>query len=413
MAKAKAASAKREFDLVVYGAASFVGRLLVRYLVERHGVDGDLKWALAGRNESKLKAVASEFGAQSLPLIIADAHEIAALNSMAMRSKVIVTTVGPYALFGSDLVAACAEQGTHYCDLTGEAQWMRLMIDAHENTAKRTGARIVHNCGFDSIPSDMGVWFSQSEAQKSFNEPCQQIKMRVKAAKGGASGGTVASMMNMVDEVKRDPAIRQLMQNPYAVAPEGMRRGVRQPNVTAPTFDKDANSWLAPFVMAGINTRVVHRSHGLLGRPWGDNFLYDEAMLMGSGPAGAMRAAAVTAGLGGFIALSALKPTRALLNKTVLPQPGEGPSPKAQKEGYYDLRFFGRTASGKTLQTKVTGAGDPGYGSTAKMLGEAAVCLAKDDLAVEGGFWTPSTAMGDTLIERLRQHADVCFERLS
>lgn len=404
---------QREFDVVVYGAASFVGRLLTRYLCETYGVDGDLKWALAGRNEAKLKAVAEEFGAQALPRFIADAHDATALKQLAAKTKVVVSTVGPYALYGSDLIAACAELGTDYCDLTGEPQWMQRMIDAHQDTAERTGARIVHNCGFDSIPSDLGVWFTQREAQKDFSAPCSQIKMRVKAAKGGASGGTVASLLNVVDEVKKDPALRKVLQNPYAVAPQGMRSGVRQPNVQGPTFDKDANSWLAPFVMASINTRVVHRSHALLGRIWGEDFLYDEAMMVGRGPGGAARAVAMTGGLGGFMVLAAIKPTRALLNKTVLPQPGEGPSPEAQEAGFYDLRFFGSTPAGDKLQTKVTGDRDPGYGSTAKMLGESAVCLARDIGDKAGGFWTPSTAMGDMLIERLNSKAGLSFERVA
>lgn len=404
---------QRDFDLVVYGAASFVGRLLTRYLCETYGVDKDLKWALAGRNDAKLKAVAEEFGAQDLPRIIADAQDGPALRDMAGKTKVVVTTVGPYALYGSELVAACVEQGTDYCDLTGEPQWMQRMIDAHQDGAERSGARIVHNCGFDSIPSDLGVWFTQQQAQADFGSHCEQIKMRVKAAKGGASGGTVASLLNVVDEIKKDPALRKVMQNPYAVAPQGMRSGVRQPNVQGPTFDKDANAWLGPFVMAGINTRVVHRSHALLGRPWGEGFLYDEAMMVGRGPGGALRAAAVAGGLGGFMVLAALKPTRALLNKTVLPQPGEGPSPQAQEAGFYDLRFFGRTPSGETLQTKVTGDRDPGYGSTAKMLGESAVCLVRDIGDKPGGFWTPSTAMGDVLIERLNARAGLSFERVS
>lgn len=404
---------QREFDLVVYGAASFVGRLLTRYLCETYGTDGDLKWALAGRNEAKLKAIADEFDAQSLPRLVADAHDTKALSELAARTRVVVTTVGPYALYGSDMVAACVEQGTDYCDLTGEPQWMQRMIDAHQDTAERSGARIVHNCGFDSIPSDLGVWFTQKQAFESFGAHCAQIKMRVKAAKGGASGGTVASLLNVVDEIKKDPALRKVMQNPYAVAPQGMRSGVRQPNVQGPTYDKDANCWLGPFVMAGINTRVVQRSHALLDRPWGEDFLYDEAMMVGRGVGGAVRATMVAGGLGGFMLLAALNPTRALLNKTVLPQPGEGPTPEAQEAGFYDIRFYGRTAAGDTLVTKVTGDRDPGYGSTAKMLGEAAVCLARDVEGKAGGFWTPSTAMGDVLMQRLIKSAGLTFERLS
>ncbi len=406
---------KRQYDVVVYGAASFVGRLLTRYLVERHGVDGELKWALAGRNQSKLTAVAQEFGAQSLPTIIADAGDRPALDAMAASTRVVVSTVGPYALYGSELVGACVEHGTDYCDLTGEPQWMRLMIDQHQARAEQTGARIVHNCGFDSIPSDLGVWFTQQQAQELFDEPCRQIRMRVKAIKGGASGGTVASLINVMKEIKGNAELRKLMQNPYAVCPPAARKGVRQPNVGAPEYDDAAGAWLAPFVMAGINTKVVHRSNALQGHPWGKDFLYDEAMMMGSSAKGALRAGAMSAGLGGFLALAVIGPTRNLLEKHVLPKPGEGPSPQEQENGYFDLRFYGRTTSGKTLVTKVTGDRDPGYGSTAKMLGEAAVCLAKDGDSTrkDGGFWTPSVALDGALMQRLSEHAGLSFERLS
>ena len=407
-------TSKREFDLIVNGAASFVGRLLTRYLVERHGTTGDLKWALAGRNEAKLDAIAEEFGAQALPKIIADATDAAAMTAMAARTRVVVSTVGPYALYGSELVAACAEQGTDYCDLTGEPQWMRRMIDAHEAEAIKTGARIVHNCGFDSIPSDLGVWFTQQQAQKEFGEDCTQIKCRVKAMRGGASGGTVASLINVMTQVKQDPELRKLMQNPYAVCPKNARRGVRQSNVGKPVYDKDAKSWLAPFVMAGINTKVVHRSHALQGHPWGKDFRYDEAMMMGDKAKGALLAGGTTVGLGTFMALVALGPTRSLLQKFVLPKPGEGPTPEQQEKGFFDMRFFGQTASGKTLVTKVTGDRDPGYGSTAKMLGEAAMCLVEDKSQTrgEGGFPTPSVAMNGALLKRLVEHAGLKFERL-
>ncbi|MDN5882645.1 MAG: saccharopine dehydrogenase NADP-binding domain-containing protein [Nitrosospira sp.] len=364
-----------EFDLVVYGAASFVGRLLTRYLVQRHGVDGDLRWALAGRNQAKLEAVAAEFGAQSLPLIIADAGDRPALDAMVARTGVVVSTVGPYALHGSELVAACVDGGTDYCDLTGEPQWMLRMIDAHGDRAAQTGARIVHNCGFDSIPSDMGVWFTQQQAMEQFGESCKQIKMRVKAASGGFSGGTVASLMNVITEAKRDAGLRKLLQNPYALCPVGMRRGVRQPNVKAPVHDPDFNAWLAPFVMAAINTRVVHRSNALRDHVWGQDFLYDEAMLTGGGVMGAARAGGLAGGIGGFMALVAFGPTQSLLSRYLLPKPGQGPSAEDQEKGFFRLRFFGRTESGKSLMTEVTGDRDPGYGSTARMLGEAAVCM--------------------------------------
>jgi len=235
--------------------------------------------------------------------------------------------------------------------------------------------------------------------------------MRVKVMKGSASGGTIASMLNMVEEASKDPSLRRVLTNPYALAPAGMRTGVRQPNVTLPMRDEASERWVAPFVMASVNTRVVHRSHALLGRPWGDDFLYDEAMMTGSGPIGAVRAGGITGGVGLFMAATSIGPIRKILADNVLPKPGEGPSPEAQEAGFYDIRFYGTTASGARITTKVTGDRDPGYGSTAKMLGEAAIALlALDPADVPGGFWTPSTALGDTLMQRVIEHAGLTFE---
>lgn len=405
---------QREFELVVYGAASFVGKILCHYLNLRHGVGGDLRWAIAGRDAAKLASLKAELNAPDLPHILADAKHPQALKQMVERAQVVVSTVGPYALYGSPLIAACVAAGTDYCDLTGEVQWVREMIDSHAAQAAQSGARIVHCCGFDSIPSDLGVWFTQQQAQDQFGAPCQQIKMRVKAARGGMSGGTVASLLNVVKQAGKNPALRRELQNPYSITPLDQRIGPRQPNVTIPVFDAEANSWLAPFIMAGINTRVVHRSHALQGRPWGEDFSYDEAMMMGRGAAGRMRAWGLSGGMGGFMALAALPPSRLLLEKFVLPKPGEGPSPKEQENGFYDLRFYGRTAAGDQLVTKLTGDRDPGYGSTAKMLGEAAVCLARDPepAKLAGGFWTPATALGGSLLQRLEAHAGLSFERL-
>ncbi len=399
----------RQFDLVVFGATSFVGQILTRRLVERIGVDGDLTWAIAGRDPVKLAGVAAETGAD-VEQIVADAHDHGAMQDLAGSTRVVISTVGPYALHGSPLVEAVAEAGTDYCDLTGETQWMRAMIDAHHDTAVASGARLVHACGFDSIPSDLGVWFTQQQAIERFGQPCCSIALRVKAMKGGASGGTIASGLNAIEEVRKNPELRRLLANPYALAPADMRTGPKQPNVMRPQLDRASGEWVAPFIMAAANTRVVQRSHALLGRPWGDDFEYDEAMLVGGGPLGALKAAGVAGGLAGFAGMAALGPTRKLLGQ-FLPSPGEGPSEKAQLAGHFDLRLYGRTTDGDQLVTKVTGDRDPGYGSTAKMLAESALSfLDLDHDMVGGGFWTPSTAFGDGLIERLTEHAGLTFE---
>ena len=399
----------KKYDIVVFGATSFVGQILTKYLWTTYGQGKGLNWALAGRSQGKLNELKQSLGsgAAELPTLIADAANESDLQALCAQTKVIASTVGPYALYGSPLVKVCAETGTDYCDLTGEVQWIDRMVKAHEATAQKSGARIVHCCGFDSIPSDMGVYFLQQQAKANLGSTCSQVKMRVKAAKGGFSGGTVASLMNVMREIAKDPSIGKAMANPYLIAPANL--GVRQPNVNAAQYEKETGTWVAPFIMAGINTRVVHRSNGLLNNAYGKQFKYDEAMMTGKGFKGAAMAAAVTAGLGGFILGAAIPPTRWVLEKFVVPKPGEGPSLEAQNSGYYDLRFFGTTDDGKAITVKVKGDKDPGYGSTGKMLGEAAVCLAKDKASTTGGFWTPSTAMGDQLLERLQGKAGLSF----
>jgi short subunit dehydrogenase-like uncharacterized protein len=400
---------KHKHDIVVFGATSFVGQILCKYLVDRHGTDGEtVKWAIAGRNAQKLDAVAESTGAE-VPRIIADADDAHSIAALCASTKLVISTVGPYALYGSKLVAAVAEAGIDYCDLTGEPQWMQRMIDRYHERAVETGARIVHACGFDSVPSDLGVWYTQQAAIEQFGAPCTTISMGVKAMKGGASGGTVASMMNMMEEVSADPSLRKVLGNPYALGVKGDREGKDQPNVTLPVHDDGLDSWLAPFVMAGANTRVVFRTHSLLDHVWGDDFTYGEAMMMGDGMTGRAKALGLSGGLGGFMGAASVGPMRKVLGK-FLPEPGEGPSPEAQKAGFFDIRFHGTTASGDTLMTKVTGDRDPGYGSTSKMLGEAALTLLDSD--VQGGFWTPATALGAPYIDALVEHAGLTFEVL-
>ena len=393
----------------MFGATSFAGQILCRYLVDRHGTDGELRWAIAARNPDKLSNVAAETGAE-VEQLVADASDAEDMDRLASSGRVVVSTVGPYAMYGSKLVAAVAAAGTDYCDLTGEPHWMQQMIDAHSVEAEASGARVVHTCGVDSIPSDLGVLFTQQRAIETLGTHCTQIEMRVKAFKGGFSGGTIATMMNTMDELASDPGLRRVLANPYAIAPEGQRTGVRQPNVTTPVRDETSGQWLAPFVMASINTRVVHRSHALMGHPWGGDFLYDEALMMGRGPAGLARAAAMSAALAGAIGAAAIGPARSLLHR-VLPDPGTGPTPEEQENGFFDIRFFGTTDDGRSIATRVTGDRDPGYGSTAKMLCEAAFALLSLD-GVGGGFWTPATAFGESLIGPLEQHAGLTFEVL-
>ncbi len=408
----------REFDVVLWGATGFTGRLAAAHLFARYGTGGDVRWALGGRNREKLEQLRSELTshgstAEALPIIVGDAGDAASMSALAARTRVLCTTVGPYAKYGSKLVAACATGGTHYCDLTGEVQWMRRMIDTHQSDAEASGARIVHTCGFDSIPSDLGVLFLQQAMQARHGVPCRRIAYRAAGFSGGFSGGTAASLLNMFEEAADDPGIRRILGDPYALNPEGRRSGPDGPDRASPFYDEDFASWTAPFIMAGINTRVVRRSNALMKDAYGADFRYDEATLMGPGIGGWVKAAAFTAALGGTLAAAAIGPLRGLLARA-LPDPGEGPTPEQQEKGYFDILLYGEHPSdrGKSLRARVTGDRDPGYGSTAKMLGESAVCLAKDELDVGGGFWTPASAMGSALIERLRARAGLTFDIL-
>jgi short subunit dehydrogenase-like uncharacterized protein len=401
-------------DLVAFGATSFVGKILCRYLREEFGAPGKMKWAAAGRSKAKLEELRSSLGAKAgtLPLVVADAVDEASLRKLCASTRVVVSTVGPYALYGELLVKACAESGTDYCDLSGEVQWIRRMVQRYEATARKSGARVVHCCGFDSIPSDLGVHFLQRQAVKRLGAPCTRVKMRVKLLRGEFSGGTVASLMNVVKEAAADPAVRKELADPYSLCPAGSAPRVRQPDIRSAEFDIDFGAWVAPFVMSGINTRIVQRTNALLEQAYGADFTYDEAVLTGRGLKGRFAATATAAGLSGLMLAAAIRPVRAALGRFVLPKPGEGPSPEAQRTGLFDLRFLGTTADGRQICTKVTGDRDPGYGSTGKMLGQAAACLALDveKAATPGGFWTPATIFGDRLIQRLTAHAGLTFD---
>ncbi len=406
--------AEPKYSVIVFGATSFVGQILCRYLLEQFG--SKLKWAAAGRSKEKLEALRTELGkkAARLPLLVANSNDEASLQAMCQQTRVVVSTVGPYALFGETLVKVCAESGTDYCDLTGEVQWIRRMISAYESTARASGARIVHCCGFDSIPSDLGVYYLQQQSWARFGRPCTRVKMRVKALAGAASGGTVASLINVVKEAAKDADLRRELADPYSICPPGHGFTARQENLTMGQFDPDFKSWITPFVMSGINTRIVHRSNALAKKEYGANFTYDEASMTKGGAKGWAMAQGMAVGMAGFMLAVAVPPVCRLIEKHVVPQPGEGPSPAAQARGFYDLRFLGRTEKGEQIRVKVTGDRDPGYGSTAKMLGQAAVCLAQDISPEEraGGFWTPATLFGDKLITRLEKDAGLSFSVL-
>lgn len=399
----------KTFDIVVYGATSFVGQIMTRYMQAQFG-DGSIRWAIAGRSRDKLQKLSETIGLSGIEMLVADASDEAALEAICARTRVVVSTVGPYALYGDTLVKVCAASGTHYCDLTGEPQWIRKMQARHESAARKSGAWIVHCCGFDSIPSDLGVHFLQQHASRQFGQACNRINMRVAEIRGGASGGTIASMINMVKEASGDADLRRQLEDPYSLCPPGHGFSARQREVKM-AYDDDYKSWVAPFIMAAINARVVHRSNALSHKSYGADFLYEEAMVTGAGGAGKRAARAISWGMTGFMLGLLVPPIRWLLENHILPKPGEGPSEHAQLTGGYDLVFLGTTPDGNKIRCRVTGDRDPGYGSTAKMLAQAAACLARDvPESTAGGFWTPATLMGDKLTRRLQAHAGLTFE---
>lgn len=401
---------EREFDIIIYGATSFVGKILCHYLAEESR-DPDLAWAMAGRSKSKLNHVRLGLGKPHAEIrcLVAEADDESALRRLCLQTRVVISTVGPYALYGETLVKVCAETGTDYCDLTGEPQWIRRMIDRYQDTAAQNGARIVHCCGFDSIPSDLGVFFLQQVAQKRLGGYCQQVKMRVKGLKGGASGGTIASAVNVYKEAAKDKHLREELADPYSLCPPSPDARPAQHEVGM-EYDEDFASWSAPFVMAAINTRVVLRSNALLDPPYHKHFLYDEGMLTGDRSDGEKQAKKIARGMK-LMTIALSVPALRWIALKFLPKPGEGPSPEEQRDGFFDLRFVGYAEGNQTIAVRVTGDRDPGYGSTAKMLAQAGICLARDipKDRVPGGFWTPSTAMGKKLIRRLIDHAGFTF----
>ncbi len=407
---------QRDYAVVLYGATSFVGQITAHYLAEFLSTNKDkggntVTWAIAGRDEEKLNELQSKL-ASKVDIIIANSDDAASLDTMTEQTQVIISTVGPYLKYGEPLIKSCASNGTDYVDLTGEAIFIKDMMDKYQEAAKQSGARIVNSCGFDSIPSDLGVYFTQKQAEAKFDSACDVIHMRVKAAKGGLSGGTIASMATVFEEVGQDKSRRKQVANPYLLNDDKNAPNVRQSNVSKPEYDSEHKRWLAPFVMASINTRIVHRSNQLLGYEYGRDFRYDEAMWMKDGIKGKLTSYALSAGLLGFATAMMITPSRELLSKHVLPKSGSGPSEEEQENGYFDIRLFGKTANQETIITKVTGDKDPGYGSTSRMLSQAALCLAQDisKEAVGGGFWTPASAMGDKLLARLEEHAGLSFD---
>jgi short subunit dehydrogenase-like uncharacterized protein len=378
----------REFDIIVYGATGYTGRLVAEYLKDKNG----LKWAMAGRSADKLAQVRDLIGAAAdTPLIVADASDPDTLNAMVKRTKVVLTTVGPYQLYGNELVAACVANGTDYTDLCGEPAWMRQKIDQHDTAAKASGARIVFSAGFDSIPFDLGVLMLQKHCVATFGTPAPRVKGRVRAMKGTFSGGTAASLKATMAAAAKDPAVIGYLTNPFSLSADFA--GPPQPAGNKPEYDVSLGSWATNFVMAPINTKNVHRTNHLLGHAYGADFVYDEMMLTGPGEQGEAIAKHVA--------------STPMMGGADDPKPGEGPTKEERETGFYDVLFIAEYPDGRTARFSVKGDRDPGYGSTSKMISETAIALCEQD--GPGGVTTPGAALGERLVDRLQKNAGLIF----
>lgn len=384
---------ERTYDVVVYGATGFTGRLVAEYLAANYS--GDVRWAMAGRSKEKLASVREAIGAPAdTPLLIADAGDPDSLKAMAASTKAVITTVGPYQSYGRPLVEACVEAGTDYVDLCGEPAWMADIIAEFDAGAKQSGARIVLSCGFDSIPFDLGVYRLQQVARDRTGAPSSRVKGRVRKMKGTFSGGTAASFAESMKRAAKEPQVLDLLKDPFALTP-GFT-GPKQPHGAKPIYEEDLGGWSAPFVMATINVKNIHRSNQLLGHAYGQDFVYDEMLLTGPGEQGEAIANHVAQ-------------DKSMAENP--PKPGEGPSREERETGFYEIMFTGETTDGERLTVSVSGDRDPGYGSTSKMITEAALTLVRDvdRSQTPGGVWTPAPALGDALIKRLEERAGLTF----
>ena len=394
-------SSAKKYDVVLYGASGFVGRQTVDYFAQSADVQSSgLTWALSGRSADKLEAVRKASGAQQAGIAVAEAHDAAAMDALARNARVVLSTAGPFALYGSELVAACVRHGTHYVDITGETPWVKGLIDQHHEAAQRTGARIIPFCGFDSIPSDLSAHLANAAMQERYGEACVQTKVAF-SIRGGFNGGTLASLFNMLASGQSDAMADPFLLNPSGTHPANV---ATHADPLGPRRDADFGAWLGPFMMSMINTRVVRRSAALLG--YAKGYQYQEYLRLGKGPLAAMAATSLSVGSFASQAALRLSPIRKLAQK-MAPPPGAGPSEASMDGGSFRALWVGHSASGKMVRGMVADKGDPGNRATTKMLCESALALALqfDELPggpKQGGLLTPASGLGDVLVQRLR-----------
>ena len=397
----------KNFDVIIWGATSFTGKLVCEYIFSNYKTN-EIKWAMAGRDKKKLEDVRSEIADTSVPILLADSFDENTLSDLVKQTKVMCSTVGPFSVYGTLLVDLCVRFKTNYCDITGEAHWIRTLIDKFHGEAKSKKIKIVNSCGFDSIPSDMGVYFIQNKIKKVYKNYAKSIKMRVAGIRGGISGGTYSSINNLLSEAYNDKTIFKVLNNPYGLNPNDKMEGLDKKDLRKIIFDKESNSWIYPFIMAGINTKIVRRSNALSNFQYGKDFRYEEAMMAGKGISGFWKSILAVFPLA-MIGLSPNSFLKKIVN-SYMPKPGEGPGIEKRKNGFYNLRFYITIDEKRKAFAKVIGDRDPGYGSTSKMLAESALCLAFDNLPENYGVVTPSFSMGDKLLNRLNENAGLKFE---
>ena len=395
---------KREFDIIIWGASGFTGGLVAEYIYKNYDIK-DLKWAIGGRNKQKLANLRDSILDKNIPIVLANSLNEKSLIEMVKRTNVICSTVGPYAKYGSLLVKSCVRNKTHYCDIAGETQWIRKIIDLYHEEATSNHVKIVNSCGFDSVPSDIGVYFiNQKLSKKNLN-----IKMRVTGTKGGISGGTYASLNNVIFEASKNKKIKENLINPYGLNPYEEQYGPDKKDLMTIKYDKKINKWIAPFVMAGINTKIVRRTNAIFNYRYGKKFKYDEAILTGDGLKGIVKGILISIPLI-FVSAKPGSIIKKLIN-FFAPKPGEGPSLDKRNKGYFTLLFYVFDGN-ETFLYKVTGDKDPGYGSTSKMIAECAICLAKDSLNKICGVLTPASAMESNILKRLEMNAGLKFSEI-
>lgn len=402
------------YDLVVFGATGFVGKLICRYLAKDPVHDAPVRWAIAGRDQAKLQTLAESYLDQDIPVIVADATDPGSIQALCRQTKVVISTVGPYNRYGEPLIAACAKRGTHYVDLCGEVLWLKEMIDRYQEQARQSGAIICPATGFDAVPSDLGTWWLQQVAQTIYGSYCHEVRLRVMGIQGGFSGGTIASMTDTSAAAARCSQTRKALLNPYLLTSALPKDPARQATHTGPFREDGEEGWMTLFLMEGINSRIVHRSHSLINFSYGSHFRYDEAMFAGKGGKGWVTGQVIAKGIFAFLLAASVTPVRKALHRFVLPKVGQGPSEKNQREGFFNIELSGAVDEQRSVKVRISAFEDPGYASTAKMITQAALCLAFDrtPAGLAGGFWTPATALKEPYRQRLIKYAGLRFERI-